>query len=76
MWHLFLKCRKWRAEREIMIRKLRDKEVATTETTGWRKVRTLFEDNAVVEVLEFIEKIGAGAHLEVMEVVEKIADVP
>jgi hypothetical protein len=58
--HLFLECRKWRAERETMIRKLRDKEVATTETTGWRKVRTLFEDNAVVDVLEFIEKTEVG----------------
>jgi hypothetical protein len=27
--HLFLECRKWRTERETMIRKLRDKEVAT-----------------------------------------------
>jgi hypothetical protein len=43
-----------------MIRKLRDKEVATTATTGRRNVRTLFEDNAVVEVLEFIEKTEVG----------------
>ena len=43
-----------------MIRKLRDKEVATIETTGRRNVKTLFEDNAVVEVLEFIEKTGVG----------------
>ena len=58
--HLFLECRKWRTERETMIRKLRDKEVATIETTGRRNVKTLFEDNAVVEVLEFIEKTEVG----------------
>jgi len=58
--HLFLECRKWRIERETMIRKLRDKEVATIETTGRRNVKTLFEDNAVAEVLEFIEKTEVG----------------
>jgi hypothetical protein len=58
--HLFLRCRKWRTERETMIRKLRAKEVATRETTGLRNVRILFEDNAVVDVLEFIEKTEVG----------------
>ena len=43
-----------------MIRKLRDKEVVTMEITGRRNVKTLFEDNAVVEVLEFIEKTEVG----------------
>ena len=43
-----------------MLRKLRDKEVATIETTGRRNVKALFEDNAVVEVLEFIEKTEVG----------------
>jgi hypothetical protein len=43
-----------------MIRELRDSEVATTETTGRRDVRTLFEDNAVVKVLEFIGKTKVG----------------
>jgi hypothetical protein len=39
-----------------MIRKLRAKEVATRETIGRSNVRILFGDNAVVDVLEFIEK--------------------
>jgi hypothetical protein len=43
-----------------MIRKLRAKEVATSETTGRRSVRILFDDNAVVDVLEFIEKTEVG----------------
>jgi hypothetical protein len=43
-----------------MIRKLRAKEVATSETTGRRNVRILFDDNAVVDVLEFIEKTEVG----------------
>jgi hypothetical protein len=54
--HLFLRCRKCRTERETMIRKLRAKEVATRETIGRSNVRILFGDNAVVDVLEFIEK--------------------
>ena len=43
-----------------MTRKLRDREVATIETTGRRNVKTLFEDNAVAEVLEFIERTEVG----------------
>jgi hypothetical protein len=43
-----------------MIQKLRDKEVTTNETTGRRNVKTLFGDNAVVDVLEFIEKTEVG----------------
>ena len=43
-----------------MIRKLRDKEVATVETTGQRNVKTLLEDDAVLETLEFIEKTEVG----------------
>jgi hypothetical protein len=43
-----------------MIRKLRAKEVATSEITGRRNVRILFDDNAVVDVLEFIEKTEVG----------------
>ncbi|KAM0708550.1 hypothetical protein Q7P35_005202 [Cladosporium inversicolor] len=58
--HLFLECRKWRTERETMIRKLRDKEVANIETTGRRNVKALIEDNAVLETLEFIEKTEVG----------------
>lgn len=54
--HLSLVCRKWHRERETMKRKLRYEEVATIETTGRRNVKTLFEDNTVAEVLDFIEK--------------------
>jgi hypothetical protein len=58
--HLFLECRKWRPERETMIGKLETKGIATSETTGRRNVRNLFGDNAVVDVLEFIEKTEVG----------------
>ena len=58
--HLFLECRKWRTERETMIRKLGTRGVATSETTGRRNVRILFDDNAAVDVLEFIEKTEVG----------------
>lgn len=33
---------------------------ATSETTGRRNVKTLFDDNAVAEMLEFITKTGLG----------------
>jgi len=46
-----------------MLRKVRDKEVATIETTGRRNVKTLFEDSVVAEVLEFIEKTEVGKRL-------------
>jgi hypothetical protein len=58
--HLFLECRKWRTGRETMMQKLRDEEMTTNETTGPRNVKTLFGDNAVVDVLEFIEKTEVG----------------
>lgn len=53
--HFFLECRKWRTERKTTIWKLRDKKVATTETTGRSDVKILCEDDAV-DVLEFVKK--------------------
>lgn len=43
-----------------MLLKLREKEVITIEITGRRNAKTLFEDIAIVEVLEFIDKTEVG----------------
>ena len=63
--HLLLKCRKWRRERATMIRKLRTKNVAISETPDQMNIRILFGDNATVDVLEFIEKTEVGKRLAV-----------
>ena len=48
-----------------MIRKLNTKNVAINETPDQRNVRTLFGDNATVDMLEFIEKTEVGKRLAV-----------
>jgi hypothetical protein len=58
--HLLLECRKWRRERMTMIRKLSTKNITISETPDQRNVKILFEDNATVDVLEFIEKTEVG----------------
>jgi hypothetical protein len=63
--HLLLECRKWRRERETMIRKLGAKDITIGETPDRRNVRILSGDNAVVDVLEFIERTEVGRRLAV-----------
>lgn len=58
--HLLPECRKWHRERMTMIRKLRTKNITISETPDRRNVKILFEDNATVDVLEFIEKTEVG----------------
>jgi len=48
-----------------MIRKLKTKNVAISETPDRRNVRILFGNNATVDVLEFIEKTEVGKRLAV-----------
>jgi hypothetical protein len=64
--HLLLECRKWRREREVMARKLRAKDITITitETPDQRNLKILFEDNAMVDMLEFVEKTEVGKRLE------------
>jgi hypothetical protein len=63
--HLLLERRKWRRQRETMIRKLRTKNITISETPDRWNVRTLFGDNATVDVLEFINKTEVGKRLAV-----------
>jgi hypothetical protein len=58
--HLLLECRKWRRERESMVRKLKAKEITVSETPDRRNLETLFADNAIVDMLEFVEKTEVG----------------
>ena len=46
-----------------MIRKLSIKNITISETPDRRNVKILFEDNATVDVLEFIEKTEVGKRL-------------
>ena len=60
-----LVCRKWRRERATIVRKLKTKNVAISETPDRRNVRILFGENATVDVLESIEKTEVGKRLAV-----------
>lgn len=56
MAHLLLDCRKWRRERKAMLRILTAKDITLSETPDRRNLMTLFEDRAIADMLEFIEK--------------------
>jgi hypothetical protein len=58
--HLLLERRKWRREREVMIRKLSTKNITISETPDRRNIRTLFGEKTTVDVLEFVEKTEVG----------------
>jgi hypothetical protein len=58
--HLLLECQKWRRGREAMVRKLRAKGITISETRDRGNLKILFEDNAIVDMLEFVEKTKVG----------------
>jgi hypothetical protein len=58
--HLLLECRKWRRERETMAKKLKAKDITVSETPDRRNLKILFPDNAIVDMLEFVEKTEVG----------------
>lgn len=58
--HLLLECRKWRREREAMVQKLKARDITVSETPDRRNLEILFRDNAIVEMLEFMEKTEVG----------------
>jgi hypothetical protein len=47
-----------------MAQKLRAKDITITETPDQRNLKILFEDNAMVDMLEFVEKTEVGKRLE------------
>jgi hypothetical protein len=61
--HLMLECRKWRRERDIMLRKLKAKNVTITETRDRRDLETLFGQDATIDVLQYTESIEVGKKL-------------
>lgn len=58
--HLLLECRKWRRKREAMVQKLKARGVTVSETPDRRNLELLFRDNAIVDMLEFMEKTEVG----------------
>jgi hypothetical protein len=58
--YLLLEYRKWLRERKTMIRNLGAKDITIDETRDRRNLRILFEDNAMVDMLEFVEKTEVG----------------
>lgn len=62
--HLLLECRKWRREREVMRRSLTAKNITLSETPDRRNLKTLFENEAVVDMLKFVEKTETGQRPE------------
>lgn len=58
--HLLLECRKWRREREILIQKLKARDIAVSETPDRRNLKILFGDNAIVDMLKFVENTEIG----------------
>jgi hypothetical protein len=58
-----LECRKWRRERDIMLRKLKAKNVTITEIRDRRDFETLFEQDATIDVLQYIESTEVGKKL-------------
>lgn len=55
-----LECRKWRREREILIWKLKARDIAVSVTPDRRNLKTLFEDNATADMLTFVENTEIG----------------
>jgi hypothetical protein len=58
--HLLLECRKWRRERETMVKKLKAKDITVGEAPDRRNLKILLTDNAIVGMLEFVEKTEVG----------------
>lgn len=58
--YLLLECRNWCREREILVQKLKAKDIAASETPERKNLKTLFEYNAIVDMLEFVEKTEIG----------------
>jgi hypothetical protein len=54
--HLLLERREWRRARETMVKKLKAKNITASETPDRRNLKILFTDNAIVDMLEFVEK--------------------
>jgi ribonuclease HI len=62
--HLMLECRKWRRERDAMLRRLRSDKLTISSRRDWTDVEALFREEATKAVLGFIESTEVGKRLE------------
>lgn len=58
--HLMLRCRRWRRQRDAMLKKLKSKTVSISERRDRADLQTLFGAEAVVDVLQFLEDTDVG----------------
>jgi hypothetical protein len=58
--HLLLHCRKWRRQRDSMMRGLRARKVPVSAMRDRADLETLFGEEATTEVLQFIENTEVG----------------
>ena len=58
--HLLLECRKWRRQRDSMLRMLRARKVVISGRRDQTDLKTLFADEAIIEALQFIENTEVG----------------
>jgi hypothetical protein len=58
--HLLLHCRKWRRQRDSMMRGLHARKVPINAMRDRADLETLFEEEATAEVLRFIESTEVG----------------
>lgn len=63
--HLLLECRKWRRQRDFMLRKLRVKEVSISGRRDRADLKALFGDGATAEVLQLNDNTEVGKKLAV-----------
>jgi hypothetical protein len=61
--HLLLRCRKWRRQRDTMLRELRAKKVLISARRDQADLKTLFGAEAISEVLRFIDNTEVGRRL-------------
>lgn len=58
--HLLLRCRKWRRQRDSMMRRMRAEEVIISARRDRADLESLFRDEATKEVLRFIGNTEVG----------------
>lgn len=61
--HLMLKCRKWRRQRDCMLRELRAKKFSISGRRDRADLKTLFGDGAIAEVLRSIDNTEVAKRL-------------
>lgn len=58
--HLLLECRKWRRQRDTMLRKLRARKLSISRRRNLADLKTMFANKTIIEVLQFIENTEVG----------------